>query len=72
MFQAQLLHIAEVAGCSRSSGAAYRLCKERLACGSDTSREAQEKLTSDELEGLRYELIAVLVVRHDCGGLSGV
>ena len=27
-------------------------------------------LTSNKLEGLRYELIAVLVVRHDCTRLS--
>lgn len=32
--------------------------------------EAGVEASSDELEGLRYELIAVLVVRHDCGRLT--
>lgn len=35
----------------------------------------REKLTSDKLEGLGYELVAVLavlVVRHDCDGGLGV
>jgi hypothetical protein len=36
--------------------------------------EARGMLTSDELEGLGYKLFAVLVVlvvRHDCAGISG-
>jgi hypothetical protein len=38
--------------------------------------EARIGLTSDELEGLGYELLAVvvsvLIVRHDCDGVSCV
>ena len=39
---------------------------------SEKLRESRGRRTSYELEGLRDHLIAVLVVRHDCGGSSGV
>ena len=54
---------------------AYQLWHEVLACGLQIA-EAREKLTSDELEGLGYKLLAVLVsvlvVRHDCDCVSYV
>jgi hypothetical protein len=51
-------------------GMAYQLCGGRLATNPRYA-EQREKLTSDKLEGLGYELVAVLaifVVRHDCDG----
>lgn len=63
------------AGRCASPGRAYQLYGGRLATEARHA-EQQEKLTSDKLEGLGYELVAVLavlVVRHDCdGGLSVV
>ena len=61
-----------ILGVIRALIAAYQLKSEKLATDLETWREAQGKLTSDELEGLRYELIAVLVVRHDCDYYSCV
>lgn len=46
---------------------AYQLSSVVLAINSAARGRARDGLTSDELEGLRYELIAVLVVGHDCG-----
>lgn len=49
--------------------AAYQLWHVALACDlQQWGRRAG--LTSDKFEGLGHKLLAVLVVRHDCGGVS--
>jgi hypothetical protein len=63
-----IVHVRRARG---ALGSSYQLWSEvslqsQKLCGS------AEEHTSNELEGLRHHLVAILVVGHDCGGFGGV
>lgn len=63
----------EARGAPGRGGAAYQLWRDGLACRLKRQVGGRlRELTSDELEGLGDQLVAVLVVRHDCGWFGRV
>lgn len=60
-----------VQGAAGAWGSSYQLRSE-VSLQSQKLCGRPELRTSNELEGLRHHLVAILVVGHDCGWFGGV